>query len=819
MRQKRLYRLALAGLLHDIGKIGQPAQVAISSDIERIAEHFCPPTPDGKRSHRHVLFTAQAIRDAKNDFGTLATDESFLRLAAAHHNPDANDFDQCVLQKADWLASGHDRKPDQFENNEPIYGLRPSLSVIQIDEAVVDPQRSIPTERLMFTASKSLPIPTPSKVEYETSCKELWTVLNDNLKQVYSDPADCVEAIYYLLADVGGNVPSSRSRGQSPDINLFDHSRLVAAFATCLAYLHPNGPADANQIHGSYRFLGVSLGGIQNYLFHEPPPLDAAPGFTGQKGIAKTLRARSFLVGLLGWLLPHKILDSIDFPVVNSVFEAGGRSLLLLPDDENLIKQINEVLTWVHRDIDELSRGGLRFDFAWSDRLLDSAFSGKCFKETYGTFMRKVTSSRYRVPSFLLESEKWGNDAWVVPELKDDKLDQHLIRLGQVLPKVRYLTLNAEHVPGESFSMELLGYKVTLSTSRPSRGRSFELLPSSEAERSPSRFLLLANHVPIATEEDCAKVGAEDVVSHDGHLTTHATDDDNQLSPGGIIPFENLAFMSESDSGAPFTHPMLGVLKADIDDLGQLLTKGLGDQASLGRFAGVSRSLDQFFKGFLTQLLRDRFSNIYTVYAGGDDLFLIGPWFDIVRFSVEIHDQFEGMKCNNPNLTFSAGLVFCKPTTPVRQMARFADQALDLSKDLGKNRISLGSLTMEWNTFRSGVKRSALLGQLMISQRKSGDSGIVSGLVYRLLQYSKMALRCVASQKSYSFKRCEPSTSDWKWRSQLNYDLKRNLDDKIENKAIDELRAWLLSITSESTHEVAALYTAATLALYQQRGE
>jgi hypothetical protein len=152
-------------------------------------------------------------------------------------------------------------------------------------------------------------------------------------------------------------------------------------------------------------------------------------------------------------------------------------------------------------------------------------------------------------------------------------------------------------------------------------------------------------------------------------------------------------------------------------------------------------------------------------------------------------------------------------------MARFADQALDLSKDLGKNRISLGSLTMEWNTFRSGVKRSALLGQLMISQRKSGDSGIVSGLVYRLLQYSKMALRCVASQKSYSFKRCEPSTSDWKWRSQLNYDLKRNLDDKIENKAIDELRAWLLSITSESTHEVAALYTAATLALYQQRGE
>lgn len=810
--------MALAGLMHDLGKIGQPAGAELSEEVRRIAEHFCPPTADGSYSHKHVLYTAEAILTAKNDFGDLSRDDSFLRLAAAHHNPDAGDFDQCVLQKADWLASGHDRKLDLFESADPIFGLRPALAVISGEFPYNDPQWTVPTKRLNFEPSLSLPRANASKEGYTEDCQRLWKVLTDRLKVEFRHAAGCVEDVYYLLADVGGNVPSSRSRGQNPDINLFDHSRLVAAFASCLAALHSQGPADANQIHGRYRFLGLSLGGIQSYLFHDVPPVDAAPGSSGQRGIARTLRARSFIVGLMGWLLPHKILDSIDFPIVHNVFEAGGRSLLLLPDDPDVIRKVDGAIKLMDREIDKLTRGGLRFDFAWSDSLNDSAFSGSCFAETYGTFMRQVNTSRNRIPSFLKDNGKWSEDEWVMRSLDDDGFDRHLADLGRALPRARYLVLDTDQRTGELFTIDLLGYRISLMSTQPARGRWFELLPSSAADRTPSRFLLLANHVRIATTKDCDEESELDATTESGEASSSETEDD-RLKPGDVIPFETLALMSTNDAGETFRHPMLGVLKADVDNLGQILTNGLGDQTSLGRFAGVSRTLDQFFRGFLTQRLRDHFSSIYTVYAGGDDLFLIGPWFDVVRFSVDLHNNFQALKCQNPNITFSAGLVFCKPTTPVRQIARFAEQSLELSKNSGKDRISLGDLSMQWDTFRLGVNRSALLRELMDSQYQDGGTGVVPGMVYRLLQYSKMALRCLASKCDHASAKLSVNASDWKWRSQLNYDLKRNLKHDLQNESVAELRAWLLSLTSESTHEVAALYTAATLALYQQRGE
>ena len=80
----------------------------------------------------------------------------------------------------------------------------------------------------------------------------------------------------------------------------------------------------------------------------------------------------------------------------------------------------------------------------------------------------------------------------------------------------------------------------------------------------------------------------------------------------------------------------LGILKADVDNLGLIMGWGLkGDRFTLSRLATLSRQLDLFFSCFLPDLIasKSEFQNIYTVFAGGDDLFLIGPWNRIMELA------------------------------------------------------------------------------------------------------------------------------------------------------------------------------------------
>jgi CRISPR-associated protein Csm1 len=69
----------------------------------------------------------------------------------------------------------------------------------------------------------------------------------------------------------------------------------------------------------------------------------------------------------------------------------------------------------------------------------------------------------------------------------------------------------------------------------------------------------------------------------------------------------------------------LGVLKGDIDNLGELFRVGLGSP-TFAKTAAVSRQVNGFFAIYLPWLLSREFTSIYTVFAGGDDFFLIGPW-------------------------------------------------------------------------------------------------------------------------------------------------------------------------------------------------
>ena len=65
------------------------------------------------------------------------------------------------------------------------------------------------------------------------------------------------------------------------------------------------------------------------------------------------------------------------------------------------------------------------------------------------------------------------------------------------------------------------------------------------------------------------------------------------------------------------------------------------------------------------------------VFAGGDDLFVLGPWSDAVRFAETLYDSFHRFTGGNPDVTLSAGVALAKPGLPMRGIKELAEEQLE----------------------------------------------------------------------------------------------------------------------------------------------
>ena len=141
-----------------------------------------------------------------------------------------------------------------------------------------------------------------------------------------------------------------------------------------------------------------------------------------------------------------------------------------------------------------------------------------------------------------------------------------------------------------------------------------------------------------------------------------------------------------------------------MDDSGDFFAQkewklGLGIAAS----SNLSRSLNLFFKGHLNEICgmklgedlakddypiditgapvsKENGREVSIIYAGGDDLFIVGAWDDIAELAFDINACFRAFSCYNPDVHLSGGVTLHKPKFPLYQMARMAKQAEDAAK-------------------------------------------------------------------------------------------------------------------------------------------
>ena len=277
------------------------------------------------------------------------------------------------------------------------------------------------------------------------------------------------------------------------------------------------------------------------------------------------------------------------------------------------------------------------------------------------------------------------------------------------------------------------------------------------ADPWPTRFL--ANHVPTMSEADV----------HDPRYASIA-DDEQAIAAGDVKTFAHIELdaLEAGEAGSWLGRPYLAVLKLDVDRLGFLFGYGFaGDsedesRATVGRFAALSRMTDLFFTGDLTALLaRDpRFASAYTVYAGGDDMLLIGPWRQMVALARELRARFQRFAADNPNLTLSAGIELTRADQPLNRTVRAAEARLEAAKDAGRDRVSLiAEQPLPWAHLDDVLKRAERLSELV----RTGVFG--SGFLFRLRYFAEQRRLAEADDK--------PDIECADWRARWGYTLRR----------------------------------------------
>lgn len=785
MTNEHLELLVLGALLHDVGKFSQRAEGNASRDM---AGEYCPTNSYGKPSHTHVLYTDAFIENENFPLPDNVNRSALARLAASHHKPSQNSPEEMALCIADRLSAGLDRLDgDDDTGNYKTSRLHCVFESIHLNS---DEKNHELTKFHPLLSIEETITPLSLSESRSYSYTDLFSKFKQEAENLPTNRGVRVfsASLQSMLEKYTWCIPSSTYH-TVPDISLYDHALTTAAIAQAL-YIHQSetGVWPGSKINQpKFILFGGDLSGIQKYIFG----IDHSHG----AGVSKIFRARSFYLQMLTRSVILDLLDRLKLLPVAQIMDAGGRFMLLLPCTE----RINSALETFIKDVENwfLSsfQGELCLNLSAKTTLSESEMNQGRIQAKLDSFHDSLEAAKLRKfshtidngmdPVFGLKYEDYeGGDCQVCRKApRDSEFSQKFkanfnreVRIcstcwkliediGRRLPSAKYAVLSR----GRGLPLfGQFGLRLTKKTDH--------LLTNEETafnlrHRGEYAFLPVAGHLPEIQTDDLQVWAEHGLVeqSEDGFMSREG----EHLEPGdpqtlNMLAWHSRIFEEHSSRGKTF----LGALKADVDNLGFIFSTGLGGRMSISRFAGLSRMLNAFFAEDLIRFIASDFPNIYVIFAGGDDLFLLGPWRDLVHFSSQLRKRFRAFTAHNPEITLSAGISLSAPKLPVRTIAERAENLLNDAKKYSengkksKNAAACFGIIVSWNLFDDLVKHGMKLEQYIL------DGKLSMGLAYRLMKYSRDKRRFERGELRFGL-----------YKSHMEYDFARNLkDESIEQK-------------------------------------
>lgn len=824
-------KVALAGLLHDIGKFAQGCLQIPKQYANDNADQY-QPFYNNRHSHIHALYTAAFIEQAAaslpkqfNEAGWGAGD-GFINLAAGHHKPETPL--QWLITQADRISSGLDRA--SFDEGERIaYRDFKKTRLLPLFEGLGGRVKSSNTRREDFqyryplaplSAGSIFPLKCGEKSVQGDAGEEYKMLFDtfmrqlDTLQHRHSSIELWAQHFDSLLQTCTAPIPAARVGDVVHDVSLYDHSRTTAAFAAALYGYHKvNNNLDEKSIRDNEaeKFLLVTgdFYGIQDFIF--------STGGEMKKFRSKILRGRSFVVSLFSELGADLLCRKLDLSFLSVVLNAAGKFTLLAPNTAKSREIIKEVERTINDWLFTISNGqaslGISVTAGSPAQFHCGRYSGLHDLHTQEVMERKKQK---------VDLECYGGAMDGYLDGFDSRLDQGLCALCGKRPASLKASKDSATLGGQAVSTCSICRDHVMLGTRVVKGERMMVIGSTEPSTSAQEL-----HQPlfgcyqVCFCKDTANRKVTDVLkiwqvnaNSDGSLFSDVTmrpingyvplydaadAEDDCLLEGRGQDEKTLELIDQIEIGMPktFTHISLkaksrknksasfsgteaiGVLKADVDNLGLLMSCGLPEQRfTLSRIATLSRQLNSFFTIYLPNLLagKDEFKDIYTVFAGGDDLFLIGPWNRMASLAGYLKERFAEYVCENKAITFSAGISVHKAHVPVDKLAAAAEAALEQSKNAeGKNSITMFDQTVSWQEFKALLEnRDAMQSWL--------DKGYISSsMMYRFNQLISMAARekVVLEGKDVHLEELD----SMKWRAMFSYSIQRNINTSLKGEA------------------------------------
>ncbi|QER42717.1 type III-A CRISPR-associated protein Cas10/Csm1 [Thermodesulfobacterium sp. TA1] len=810
MKDPILYKTILAALLHDLGKVYQRTGEKLPAEFLEKNRDLYQPSYSGYYTHNHVLYTAKFIEDLKEFIPNYFlqkenADYSLINLAAKHHKPES--IWQLIISEADQLSSGYERRRFIEETNPEKGETSADVPLLSLFEDVSLDNKwkegKLENYKFAYNLDKLKPesiFPTDriGKMVSKEKYKNIWENFIQKFKQLSSQkgrPELWLESLNTLMLEYFLFVPSATVGISSTnkfekiptDISLYDHAYFTASLASTL-YLYHTKTNTLSESHVQNRkeekflFIEGNFYGIQKFIF--------ASGGETRKWAAKILRGRSFMVSLYTELVADYLLRELGLPFVNLLFSAAGKFLLLVPNIEEIKTKLKElelkINDWFYDHYFGEASIGLVYTEAKPEELL--------YENGYNNLMkrlgRKSEEKKYQKFDLLRYGgviknyfEKFSGagvckicdkrPAEIQEKFIKDEQEEiiHVCRLcndhkklGESLVKKKYILVFTEKNKNMLNSIPIFNkYWIT-----------FEDNPDVIRGLLSEKGLI---HIWDLSLPKDKKENNKDIFAKK-FINAYVPYDEESKE---ILTLEELAkkSLTKGDDNKIYGIEALGVIKADVDNLGTIFYRGLPEsKRTFSRYLTLSRMLNLFFAYYLPYLCQTQYKLIYNVFSGGDDLFFIGPWKECYAFALKVNELFKKYVCNNSAFTISAGYVLTKPNLPIIELAEKTENALSQAKKDGKNRLNIFRKSISWED----IPELENLKDYLISLCSNQKEILSRSYLYKLNQILEMveeAKRMISmADKNTNSKIDLKELENLLWPSLFYYFTVRNFDKK-----------------------------------------
>jgi len=713
-------KATIAGFLHDLGLLSERAGISEEEDRSNLSCDFLSELTDDKD-------ISEAVNNHKKS-----------RLINAGLDKDSLAY---IIHTARLISFGtnYRKTVDEIENDAYDNTL-PMATVFNI---LNGRNKTFCYKMVPLTDEINFPVQINKYSVSPDDYKKLLSALKDDLKTIeYNERF--LDALSSVLEKHLSFVPATTSLNELRDISLYDHSKITAAISACIyEYLSDHGITDFRQeifeniesFRKKKAFIMYSgdFSGIQGFIYN-----------VVADGALKSLRSRSFFLEMLQEHIIDEILSACGLSRANLIYNGGGNCYILLPNTQAVEDKINAIGKTVNKWL--RTNFGIQIFYAWhmsncsANDLMNIPAEERPYEEIYREIYRglsKMKFSSYTAEELMELNRPRQNEGY--RECGICGTEANLSRENRCLWCERFVNISSALLNKDLFitvSDKFIADYPYLTFPVESGEVYYYLI-----DETGSRKML---------EEGLAK-----------RIYTK-----NRLYYG--LPYCKRLFMGDyvystlvEDLIDEDGMKRLGVMRADVDNLGQAFIEGFVREDNdpvrkhmyntLSRTAAFSRQMNMFFKYYLNLILENRNlrrcmlgkktdkPRIVVVYSGGDDLFLVGISENLLEASVCIYDYFKRYVLNTLTLSFGIGIFPLK--YPIYKSADETAELEALSKNTGRNRISVFSADEDHiytnKKFKDKVIRKKLKLLFKYFRTVPGSSKTGNSLLYSLLTLLK----------------------------------------------------------------------------------